>query len=230
MVLGRERQRGLEKLHRPVGAIDRDFFAQKLVPRSDAARRHFLHPLLAEKLNRSVRRLRTFAGMNNRDTGVTLRQRPDNVARLEGVGGERDRPDRASLGIEPRSDGVADGDGSVGGAIDAPVICRDKLGAPLLGVSLALEEPLLPLASSRIAPVQDVARLLDDRAVLQFATTDAAREIDVERHARDGDDQKQNENTTRKRAQLFRSRTRLRGQEPFAGTRENLLPTARLKP
>ena len=70
----------------------------------------------------------------------------------------------------------------VRGAIDAPLIGRDKLGAPLLGVPLAFEEPLLPLASPRIAPVQDVARLLDDRAILQLPATDAACEIDVERH------------------------------------------------
>ena len=57
-----------------------------------------------------------------------------------------------------------------------------KLGAPLLGVALAFEESLLPLAGSRIAPVQDVARLLDDRAILQLSATDAASEVDVERH------------------------------------------------
>jgi hypothetical protein len=58
----------------------------------------------------------------------------------------------------------------------------DKLGAPLLGLPLAFEEPLLSLAGSRIAPVENVPGLLDDRAILQLTATDAAGEVDVERH------------------------------------------------
>ena len=86
VVLGGERQRCLEDLHRLVGAIDRDLVAQKLVPRADAARRQLLHLLPAKKFDRPVLRLRTFAGMNDRATRLARWERPDDVAGLERVG------------------------------------------------------------------------------------------------------------------------------------------------
>jgi hypothetical protein len=67
--------------------------------------------------------------MNDRDTGVTRQQRPDDAAGLKCIGRGGDRPPRTALRLQPRRDGVA-------------VICRDKLRAPLLGVPLALEGPL----------------------------------------------------------------------------------------
>jgi hypothetical protein len=73
VVLGGERERGLEKLHRPVGAIDRDLVADQLVPSSDAARRQLLHLFPSKKLDRCVLRLRAFAGTNDRDASVTWR-------------------------------------------------------------------------------------------------------------------------------------------------------------
>ena len=102
---------------------------------------------------------------------------------LERVCVEGDRPHRSSLCFEPRRDGVGNCYGFGRGAIDAALKGRDKLGTPLLSVPLALEEPLLPLSSPTITPIQDVARLLDDGAILQLTTTEAAREIDVESHS-----------------------------------------------
>jgi hypothetical protein len=203
VILGRERQRGLQDLHRPVGAIDRHLIAQKLVPGPDATGRKLLHLLAAKQHDRFLRGLRAFAGVDDRAARLARRERPDDVTGLKGVGAVGDRSNRSALGFEPRGDSVGDGHELGGGAIRAPLKGRDKLGAPLLGVTLAFEETLLPVAGSRVAPVQDVASLLDGRAVFQLSATDAASEVDVERHGQPLI-KTERKNTARRRAQLFR--------------------------
>ena len=204
MVLGGERQRRLQLDQRLVGGIDRDLLRDELVPGADPARGQLLNLDAAEELDRVRLGPGADARSDDRPPRLAREQGAHDVADLELIAREGDRPDDAALGLEPSRDGVGDGHRSICGAIGAPVECGDKLGAPLLGVLLPLEEPLLALAGARVAPVQDEADLFDDRAVLQFATANAAGEVDVERHG-EPVDQKQNENTRRQRQQLFPS-------------------------
>ena len=166
VVLSCERQRSLEDLHRLVGAIVRNLVADQFVPRADASRGQLLHLFSAKKLDRPVLRLNAFARADDGATRLARWEGSHDVAGLERVGCEGDRPDRAALRLEPRGDGVGDSYGLARRVIGATVVSSQKPRAPLLSVALAFEKSLLPLACTRIAPIQDVARLLDDRAIL----------------------------------------------------------------